>query len=258
MKDLYAGQAELFEKFSELSYPWRFIERPALNATVLPLLRPDTKILDAGCGSGRVLRYLIEHGVNPSNITGIDTSNSMLSIARAKSPKVTYKLADIARPPSIKKSSFGMVISVHVFPHLDSKQLNNTMQNFWDVLEFGGCLIYLVGHPDRYLRDLGAKGGQYSRTWRKQITPWGTYIDHFYRIVDDYVTATTRAGFFLSSVQTLKPIDTGKEDYTNYRRHTKYASRLLVHAVKLKSPPTGLLSGSTHLATEPLMTLQLS
>lgn len=47
--------------------------------------KENDKILEVGCGTGRVLKHLLENGLN--NITGIDISEEMLKKARTKLDK---------------------------------------------------------------------------------------------------------------------------------------------------------------------------
>ena len=51
----------------------------ALEAVVRVLARPDTDLLDAGCGTGAFARTLITEGMSPDRITLLDPSEAMLS-----------------------------------------------------------------------------------------------------------------------------------------------------------------------------------
>jgi ubiquinone/menaquinone biosynthesis C-methylase UbiE len=57
--DIYTGQAERFARFALESYTWQYIERPALYETILPLLSPTSCVLDVGCGTGRIMQFLL-------------------------------------------------------------------------------------------------------------------------------------------------------------------------------------------------------
>lgn len=50
----------------------------ALEAAVRVLVDPDTKLLDAGCGTGAFARTLIAEGMSPERITLLDPSEAML------------------------------------------------------------------------------------------------------------------------------------------------------------------------------------
>ena len=59
-------------EFANLSPSWKFLERPAFDAQLADVLRPETKVLDVGSGTGRIIEYFIEHGVSLGNIVGIE------------------------------------------------------------------------------------------------------------------------------------------------------------------------------------------
>ena len=56
------------------------------------LLEPGSRVLDAGCGTGRVASELARRG---HRVTGVDTDASMLAVAR-RDPAVTWVEADLA------------------------------------------------------------------------------------------------------------------------------------------------------------------
>lgn len=63
------------------------------EALLVESLAPGTRILDAGCGTGRVAIELARRGFD---VTGIDLDPEMLAAARAKAPELTWQLADLA------------------------------------------------------------------------------------------------------------------------------------------------------------------
>ena len=50
-------------------------------------------VLDAGCGTGRVARELARRGLE---VVGVDVDRSMLEVARRKSPRLDWRLDDLA------------------------------------------------------------------------------------------------------------------------------------------------------------------
>ncbi|MEM8797779.1 MAG: methyltransferase domain-containing protein [Pseudomonadota bacterium] len=50
----------------------------ALEASVRALAKPDSNLLDAGCGTGAFARVLINEGVAPGSMTLLDPSSAML------------------------------------------------------------------------------------------------------------------------------------------------------------------------------------
>jgi len=54
---------------------------------------PPARVLDAGCGTGRVAVRLHEHGYD---VVGVDLDASMLEVARAEAPALDWRVADLA------------------------------------------------------------------------------------------------------------------------------------------------------------------
>lgn len=60
-------------------------------------LNPDSRILDLGCGYGRVLGSLFEHGYH--NLIGFDPAPAMVALARQRFPLITFE--EINAPPQL-------------------------------------------------------------------------------------------------------------------------------------------------------------
>jgi 2-polyprenyl-3-methyl-5-hydroxy-6-metoxy-1,4-benzoquinol methylase len=63
-------------------------------AYVAALVPPGSRVLDAGCGTGRVAIELARRGYE---VTGVDSDASMLDVARAAAPELPWELQDLAR-----------------------------------------------------------------------------------------------------------------------------------------------------------------
>lgn len=87
---------------------------PAL-AKLLPAGK-RLRILDLGCGNGNLTRCLAEMG---HEVTGVDSSESGIDIARKSASGCYFIRADICELPFDKlEDSFDVVISVEVIEHL--------------------------------------------------------------------------------------------------------------------------------------------
>lgn len=60
---------------------------------VRPLLGADARVLDAGCGTGRVAQRLAEEGYA---VTGVDADPAMIEVARERAPEVDWRVSDLA------------------------------------------------------------------------------------------------------------------------------------------------------------------
>lgn len=60
---------------------------------VTGLLQPPARVLDAGCGTGRIAVRLAELGYD---VVGVDVDEVMLEVARTEGPDLDWRLADLA------------------------------------------------------------------------------------------------------------------------------------------------------------------
>ena len=62
-------------------------------AYVAALAPPGVRVLDAGCGTGRVAIELARRGYD---VSGVDSDASMLDVARRNAPELSWRLEDLA------------------------------------------------------------------------------------------------------------------------------------------------------------------
>lgn len=79
------------ERFAELARAGMDVHGEA--ALVASLVPPCARVLDAGCGTGRVGIELSRRGFG---VVGVDLDDSMLAVARREAPEVGWRLADLA------------------------------------------------------------------------------------------------------------------------------------------------------------------
>jgi len=99
---------------------------------LLPLVEEDARVLDLGCGNGRLLEFLKSHR-NLAGYVGIDSSPELLSIARDTVVRRGFANADFdcgdlttdEWAKDLAEKSFGIVILIAVLQHvpgIDSRQ----------------------------------------------------------------------------------------------------------------------------------------
>lgn len=90
-------------------------------------------ILEVGCGFGRNINFLIENGVNPASITGIDISSEMIKLARKyiNNRKVKLFVSDLAQFDIIKK--FDLVFTHGVLMHIPEDQIDTAINRLVDL-----------------------------------------------------------------------------------------------------------------------------
>ena len=88
-----------YDEFAEWYEQWIGDAPPliAAHSDLLPAVTRE-RVLDIGCGQGRMSRYLSRLG---ADVTGVDISAAMLDKARAAGPEgIAYVRADVTRHPA--------------------------------------------------------------------------------------------------------------------------------------------------------------
>lgn len=116
---------------------WRF-NRDAFLTLVPP---PGRRTLEVGCGEGRVARDLAARG---HRISGIDTSATLVALAREASPELDLAVADAAALP-FADGDFDLVIAFMSLQDVDD--LDGAVREAGRVLEPGGRLVAAIVHP---------------------------------------------------------------------------------------------------------------
>lgn len=214
---LYSQQRNEYAKFAPESFSWQFIEKPAFDKYIIPLLTPQTKILDAGCGTGRSAEYLLKKGTYPDNIIMVDINHDMLSTASQTAIGVNLLQADLECLP-IPENSQDLVICSHVLHYFDNPKYFTTLNEFRRVLKLDGTLFLITTHPMRTMRhDLSRYR---NRQWIMDRTPWGTDSPLFHRPITDWVNLALQAGFRLEILDEVevdpRGIESSQIDYEKY------------------------------------------
>lgn len=101
-------------------------------------------ILDVGCGHGRDAKYLSEKGFN---VTAIDLSEELLSIAMETAPKAEFRVMDM-RELSFPDNSFDGLWICASFLHVPKEFAESTLKGFYNVLKPNGLLFLCVKDGD--------------------------------------------------------------------------------------------------------------
>lgn len=93
------------------------------------------RVLDAGCGTGRLIKILFEKG---AFVTGLDIAPEMLKIAGKKFKKAEFVEGNVEKMP-FEDDSFDMVTAGFVIVHL--KDLRKFFDEVYRILKPGGVFI---------------------------------------------------------------------------------------------------------------------
>ena len=104
-------------------------------------IKNGDKILDIGCGNGRLLELLKDKRID---YIGIDNSEELIRIAKNRYPQNKFLMADALNLP-FAENSFDKIFSVAVFHHIPSKELRSQfLKEARRVLKPEGFLILAV------------------------------------------------------------------------------------------------------------------
>lgn len=229
IKSIYDQQAYAYANQAKDFYSWKYIEKPALDRIFKGVNLKGKRILDAACGNGRIIEYLIGKGVGVENILGLDLSSNMIKIAQNKFDGIRFILGDIAtfKPENQK---LDIIICILALRYLNNLDLSKALNNFYKMLNKDGILLFIDGHPLRSSLDNNNK--YFECGWATEATPWGKTNPFFYRPLDEYINQTIKAGFQIEVLDEMKVISAGKVDPEKYNRRQSIPSRFAVLAVK--------------------------
>lgn len=109
------------------------------EADLVEAFRPR-RVLDAGCGTGRVAAELARRGIE---VVGVDRSEAMLEVARTDAPEVCFLYHDLAGPPlePILGCFDLALLAGNVVLFLDPGTLDQVVSNVAAMLPSGGVLL---------------------------------------------------------------------------------------------------------------------
>jgi len=116
------------------NYPWADFE------IFKKYLKKGDRILDAGCGNGRLSEFLQK--IKPKiQYTGLDSSLALLKLAKKNYPEKKFVFGDMTHLP-FSDESFDMVAAIAVFQHLPGEELRvKALGEVNRVLKNGGIFI---------------------------------------------------------------------------------------------------------------------
>ncbi|MFE9611227.1 class I SAM-dependent methyltransferase [Streptomyces sp. NPDC006012] len=116
------------------------------------LVPVGARVLDAGCGTGRVMIRLAELGYD---CVGVDLDASMLAVARQQAPELPWFQADLAEfvPAGLGiAADFDLVVAAgNIFPLLSAGTEATVVERLAAALRPGGLLVAGFGLDEAHL-----------------------------------------------------------------------------------------------------------
>ncbi len=106
----------------------------------LSYLQKGDKILDLGCGTGRITAYYAKKGFS---VVGTDLSEKMLAIARKKHPELIFLRQDM-RKIDFPENSFDAISLAYSLFHLTKKEASVLLADIYSALKDNGIVILIL------------------------------------------------------------------------------------------------------------------
>ncbi len=168
----YDAVAEDFSRTRQR--PWSDFEK------FVPYLSKDARVLDVGCGNGRLLKWLPSESYR--SYLGVDVSRELLSLARTehRGETIHFRLGDAGALP-IRDASYEAVFCIATLHHIPSRGFQlKALAECYRALSPGGYLFLTVWdlyRPTYFFRHAGAL----LRGQPKELfIPWATSGRHRY------------------------------------------------------------------------------
>ena len=149
------------------------------------------RVLDAGCGTGRVAIELARRGFT---VTGVDADAEMLTNARAKAPELHWLEADLADLPGLEGGFDVVVLAGNVMIFVAPGTEGTVLKHLGSLLGRSGLLVagfqlrpnrLSLAEYDRLCAAAGLELAQRWATWDREPYAGGDYAVSVHRLQAD-------------------------------------------------------------------------
>lgn len=107
-----------------------------------------TRVLDWGCGAGRVTRYLL--GDTPCAVTGVDIDADNIAWCQASYPGAQFEVVPLRPPTMFEDGAFDLVTGLSVMTHLQEEDQWKWLAELRRLTRPGALLFLSVQGPTQY------------------------------------------------------------------------------------------------------------
>ncbi|MFA6537149.1 MAG: methyltransferase domain-containing protein [Patescibacteria group bacterium] len=129
---------KIAEPFSATrSFVWKDME------TLTDFIKPGQKVLDLGCGNGRLLELLQDKNIQ---YLGMDNSVELLRLARQKYPEANFAVGDfltLEKNEVLQNQEFDVIFLISSFNHLPKENQEKVLRQIKKFLKPNGLLLMI-------------------------------------------------------------------------------------------------------------------
>jgi ubiquinone/menaquinone biosynthesis C-methylase UbiE len=198
-RPLDTGYTEWADTYDDGANPMIEAEEAAVRPVLATLAGPGVRALDAACGTGRHAAFLA--GLGCSTV-GVDQSEAMLAVARAKAPEASFQVADLRELP-FADGAYDLAVVSLALSHLADP--TGALVELGRVLRGGGTLVVADPHPSSEVLGGQAFYGEAGRNL--------SWVRNHYHSASTWVGAFRAAGLLVEDCQ--EPLYTDAQLATN-------------------------------------------
>ena len=149
-----------------------------------PLLA-SSRIVDFGCGWGRVIRYFLKD-VEPDNLVGIDKNQRAIALCVSTNSWCRFERCDALPPTGLEADSFDLLYAWSVFSHLPEEIHLRWLEEFARLLRPGGIAFITT-----FSRDVLERSSE----WSGAPQAWQRRASEIFAPAEDWLAAYDRGEF---------------------------------------------------------------
>jgi SAM-dependent methyltransferase len=185
------------------------------------LPRPGGRVLEVGCGEGRVTRDLASRG---EVVIALDASPTLVAAAAERDPGGNYSVGDGEALP-YEDASFDLVVSYNVL--MDVADMPRVLDEIGRVLAPGGVLCACVAHPtadagkwdgERFVLDASYLDGSELEPTPEERDGLTMVWEGTRHPLQAYAAALEAAGLVIEALREPAPAEGAPERYAPWRR----------------------------------------
>lgn len=156
-------------------------------------LLENKKVLDWGCGPGRIIRHLTVLSHNNNQIFGTDYNEDYIKWCSKNLPNIIFNSNQLKPPLNFHQNYFDVIYSISIFTHLSEGMHYEWMQELNRVSKLG-AIIFTTTHGNNFIEKLNSK--------EQKLYKSGKLVEQKYKIEGNRLYATYQPPLFFKNLIT--------------------------------------------------------